>query len=75
MQSISLITSTFKIGFLTNLVEVFPSLKTRPLYLVGNGGATSSIASLFDPSNFINGADVSPDLFCEALFQSFDSSC
>ena len=32
-------------GFLANLVEVFPSLKTRPLYLTGESYAGTYIVS------------------------------
>lgn len=36
-------------GFLENLVKVFPSLRTRPLYLTGESYAGTYIVSISDP--------------------------
>jgi carboxypeptidase C (cathepsin A) len=36
-----------QVGFLTNLVKVFPSLATRPLYLTGESFAGTYIVSDF----------------------------
>lgn len=38
-------------GFLTNLVKVFPSLKTRPMYLTGESYAGTYIVS----TSFLSG--------------------